>query len=76
MPCQRSPCRLLTNFDDIAADVFETGFNLLCHECRRSDMDSLDTKGILGRQGSRRGHCVAAMGGQNLLICLQATGPG
>lgn len=62
-----------TCFDHVDTDVFNARLNLLLHEICRNDMNSLDTHGILRRQGRGSSHGITAMRCQNLLIGLQAT---
>ena len=59
-----------TCFDDIGTDVFETGLDLLSNDFRRYDVDAGDAFGVLDGQRRGGGHCVAAMRGEDLLVCF------
>lgn len=63
----------ITCFDDIGTNVFETGFDLLSNDFRRYDVDAGDAFGVLDGQRRGRGHCVAAMCGEDFLVGFKAT---
>jgi len=62
-------CRL-TCLDNIGPDVIETSIDLLLQEWRRRMMYILNTERILRCQSRRSCHSIAAMSGDNFLVCL------
>lgn len=63
-----------TGLDDVYPDVVEAGVDLLPQERRRHRVDVVDAQGVLGRQRRRRRHGVAPVGGDDLLVRLEAAG--
>lgn len=61
-----------TSLDDVDPDVVEAGVDLLPQERRRHRVDVIDALGVLGRQRRRRRHGVAPVGGDDLLVRLEA----
>ncbi len=61
-----------TGLDDSGRDVSEHSIDLFSRELGRNLMDVVDTHGILGRQRRRGRHGVAAMSGDDLLVCFKA----
>lgn len=61
-----------TSLDDLHADVVEAGVDLLPQERGRHRVDVVDALGVLGRQRRRGRHGVAAVGRDDLLVCLEA----
>lgn len=61
-----------TGLDDVNSDVVEAGVYLLRQKRRRHRVDVVDAQGVLCRQRRRRRHGIAAMGGDDLLVCLEA----
>lgn len=61
-----------TGLDDVHPDVVETGVDLLPQEHGRHRVDVVDAQGVLGRQRRRGRHGVAAVGGDDLLVRLEA----
>lgn len=60
-----------TSLDDVDADVVEAGVELLLQELGRDLVDGVDALGVLGRQGGRGCHGIAAVGGDDLLVRLE-----
>lgn len=63
-----------TGLDDVYPDVVEAGVDLLPQERRRHRVDVVDAQGVLGRQRRGGRHGVAPMGGDDLLVRLEAPG--
>lgn len=63
-----------TGLDDVYPDVVEAGVDLLPQERRRHRVDVVDAQGVLGRQRRRGRHGVAPVGGDDLLVRLEAAG--
>lgn len=63
-----------TGLDDVYPDVVEAGVDLLPQERGRHRVDVIDAQGVLGRQRRRGRHGVAPMGGDDLLVRLEAAG--
>lgn len=62
-----------TCLDYIDADILNAGLDLLFHKSGRDSVYSFDTGGILCGQSSRSRHGIAAMGGKDFLVGLQAS---
>lgn len=65
----------LTGGYHVGPNVLQTRLNLPLHKLGRDDMDALDARRVLHRQGRRRRHAVASMRGEHLLASLQAAAP-
>jgi hypothetical protein len=63
----------LTYFHSITSDIAQAQVDLLGHKGRRCNVDVLDAHGVLSCQGGRGGHAIAAMRGEDFLVCFQAS---
>lgn len=63
-----------TSLDDIDTNVVEASINLPLQELWRHLVDGVDALGVLSGQGSRGRHGIAAVGGDDLLVCLEPPG--
>lgn len=63
-----------TSLDHIHANVSHTSIYLLLHKLRRNLVNVLYSLSVLGRQGCRCGHGIAAMSCDDLLVGLETTG--
>lgn len=63
-----------TSLHDVHRDILHDSLDLALHEPRRHDMHTLDARRVLLRQGRRGRHGVAPMGGNDLLVRLEAAG--
>lgn len=61
-----------TGLDDVYPNVVEAGVDLLPQERRRHRVDVVDAQGVLGRQRRGGRHGVAPVGGDDLLVRLEA----
>lgn len=59
-----------TDLNDVDADIIETGVDLLGDECGRDVVDIGHALGVLRGQCRCRGHGVALMCGDDLLVCF------
>lgn len=57
-----------TGLNDINPNILHTSINLLLHEFRRYFVDSADALRVLRSEGGCGGHCIAAMGCNDLLV--------
>lgn len=60
-----------TYLDNINTNVLNAGIYLFHNECRRHMMDVGHAQRVLGSQGGRGCHCIAAMGSYHLLVGFQ-----
>lgn len=65
--------RRFTSLDNINTNILNTGLNLLSNKLGRNDVDGLDALSVLRREGRGGRHGVAAMSGDDFLICLEST---
>jgi hypothetical protein len=63
---------LLTHLDNIGSNILQAGVDLLPHEFRRSDVDTLHPQSVLGSKSSGCGQGIALVSSNDLLICLEA----
>jgi hypothetical protein len=61
-----------TSFDHVHANVADTRINQLQYEGWRYRMNINDAHRVLGGQSGGGRHCIAAMSGNDLLVCFQA----
>lgn len=62
-----------TSLDNIDTNITDTSINLLPHKCWGSIVNVNNALSVLGCQCRCGGHSVAPMGGNDFLVCLQAT---
>ena len=61
-----------TSFDNVHANVAYTSVDQLSYKGWRDWMNANHTHRILSCESGGSRHCIAAMGGDDLLVCFQA----